>query len=219
VPASIGPAMAKPGKPEKDKKPARPKDEPLDMFAPPDAQDAELAVDIADDEKDFSARKRANTPPASAPAVRAGSDPSIPQPARPASDPAIPRLSPSPSSSSPRQPAVTSLPSKLGPLANERVRTIAGVVLAIVLGFLPAHFIARSREASAYRDLDARLVSIQSGADTPEAWATLDKTRAEFLDRKHEERRTIALMALAIWALVGGAIGYGWFKRVPWDEL
>jgi len=91
--------------------------------------------------------------------------------------------------------------------------------LAIVLGFVPAHFIAHSREASAYRDLDARLVSIQSNADTPEAWATLDKTRADFLDRKHEERRNIALMALAIWALVGGAIGYGWFKRVPWDEL
>ena len=36
---------------------------------------------------------------------------------------------------------------------------------------------------------------------------------------RREERRNIALMALAIWALVGGAIGYGWFKRVPWDDL
>jgi len=210
VPASIGPAMATP---DKAKKPARPKDEPLDMFAPPDAQDAELAVDIADDEKDFDARKRASTPPAAAPVVRPGSQPSVPT-LRPKTDPAA-----SSSSRLAKQPAATSLPSKLGPLANERVRTIAGVVLAIVLGFVPAHFIAHSREASAYRDLDARLVSIQSSADTPEAWATLDKTRADFLDRKHEERRNIALMALAIWALVGGAIGYGWFKRVPWDEL
>ena len=199
---------AKPGKP------AKPKDEPLDMFAPPDAQDGELAVDIADDEKDFDARKRASTPPAATPVVRPGSQPSIPPLTRPASEPSA--------SSSARlasQPAATSLPSKLGPLANERVRTIAGVVLAILLGFVPAHFVAHSRETSAFHELDTRLVSLQNSADTPEAWAALDRTRADFLERKREERRNIAMMAFAIWALVGGAIAYGWFKRVPWDDL
>ena len=202
---------------------AKPKDEPLDMFAPPDAQGEQFKVDIADDEKDF-ARKRAGTP---APVVAATERPATQPPSRAASQPAAQpsgsfRPASQPAGASARvasQPAATVLRSKLGPLADERVRTIAGVVLAILIGFIPAHFVARSREASAYHELDARLISLQSNADTPEAYAALDRTRADFLERKHEERRNIALMALAIWALVGGAIGYGWFKRVPWDEL
>jgi hypothetical protein len=187
-PASI----AKASEPKKPK----PKDVPVDMFAPPDAESADLAVDIAADEHDF-ARKKVTTPPATAaaPPLRA-SQPAIAQP-----------------------PPVTVKPSKLGPLADERVRTIAGVVLAILIGFLPAHLVARSREASAYREIDTQLVSLQAQAETPEAWAQLDHTRASFLERKKDERRNIALMALVIWALVGGGLGYAWFRKIPWDEL
>jgi hypothetical protein len=186
------PAFGPPGTPRVDKK-DRPKDVPVDIFAPPDAESADLQVDIAADEQDF-ARKKVTTPPATMP-LRA-SQPAIAQP-----------------------PPVTVKPSKLGPLADERVRTIAGVVLAILIGFLPAHLVARSREASAYHAIDAQLVSLQAQAETPEEWAQLDHTRASFLERKQDERRNIALMALVIWALVAGGLGYAWFRKIPWDEL
>jgi hypothetical protein len=109
--------------------------------------------------------------------------------------------------------------SKLGPLADERVRLVAGVVLAILIGFLPAHLVAKSREASAYKEIDAQLVSIQNQADTPDAYAALDHTRAMYLERKKDERRNIAMLALVIWGLVGAGVAYGWFRRIPWDEL
>lgn len=198
---AFGPPAA--GKSDKPDKKARPKDVPVDIFAPPDAQSADLEVDIAADEHEFT-RKKAATSPAASPAVAAPA-----APLQRKSQPAIAAQEP---------PAMVKA-SKLGPLADERVRTIAGVVLAILIGFLPAHLIARSREASAYRDIDAQLVSIQAQADTPDAYAQLDYTRAAFLERKKDERRSIALMALAIWALVGGGLAFAWFRKIPWDEL
>ena len=126
---------------------------PVDMFAPPDAESDELKVDIAADEQELSAQATAHDrPPAAPPLARA----------RPQSRLAIGaarRRSRRSRASSARSP-------------NERVRTIAGVVLAILIGFLPAHLIARSREASAYRELDTQLVSLQAQAETPEAWAS-----------------------------------------------
>ena len=174
-------------------KKARPKDEPVDMFAPPDAEDAAALVEIADDDKDF-ARKRVSTPSMNVPVVRASS----------------PVIATAP---------ITTVKSRLGPLADERVRMIAGALFAVLLGFLPAHFYARSREKAAYAAIDQKLQSAQIAADTPDAWAMLDKTRSNALERKEDERRNIAMIALAIWALVGGGIAYGWFRRVPWDDL
>ena len=201
VPASIGPAVEK----ALEKK-ERPKDIPVDMFAPPDAESAELKVDIADDEKELSARKKAATPPTATPVV----------PARAATEPPLRRSQPAiPAQQAP----VTVKPSKLGPLADDKVRMIAGVVLAILIGFVPAHLVAKSRERSAYKAIDAQLISIQNQADTPEAYATLDATRATFLERKQDERRNIAMLALVIWGVVGAGVAYGWFRRIPWDEL
>ena len=186
----FAPPPAKGAAPEK--KP-RPKDEPVDMFAPPDAEDAAALVEIADDDKEF-ARKKVSTPSTNVPVVRASS----------------PVIATAP---------ITTVKSKLGPLADERVRMIAGALLAVLLGFLPAHLYARSREKSAYAAIDQKLQSAQIAADTPDAWSALDSTRANALERKEDERRSIALIALVIWGLVGGGIAYGWFRRVPWDDL
>jgi hypothetical protein len=200
VPASIGPPVAKAAEA---KKPPKPKDVPVDMFAPPDAESADFKVDIADDEQEFT-RKKTATPPSATPTVA-----STTAPLQRKSQPLIPV----------QEAPGTVKASKLGPLADERVRTIAGVVLAILIGFLPAHLIASSREKSVFHDIDAQLISLQTQADTPEAWASLDQTRATFLERKKDERRNIALIALVIWAAVGGGLGYLWFRRIPWDEL
>ena len=184
---------AKAAAPPKD----RPKDEPLDLFAPPDAGEEHVAVELADDEVEYKARKQLNTPPPMAvvtpprdatPIPRRDSAPAI----TPASEPARPR-------------------SKLGPLADLKIRFAAGVVVAILVGFLPATVIASLREHAAFKAIDESYVeaSIDPANQNPD----LDGT---FLDKKRSARRDIALTSMLIWALGGGAIAYVWFRRVPW---
>jgi len=222
IPASIGPAVEKP-KPKTDKvekaaKGAKPKDEPLDMFAPPEMQGEEFKVDIAADEAEFSARKRASTPPpmetvseGAEPAARASSQ-KIPTPAQRKSQPSL---------QVPNQPVTmaTSVPSKLGPLADERVRFAAGVVLAVLLGFVPAHFVAKMKEESADEKIDRKVIAAQQAVETPEMYANLERLRADQLDRKESEHRNAAIMGFAVWALIGGGIAFAWFKKVPWDSM
>ncbi len=218
IPASIGPAPEK-KKPAADAKPAKPKDEPLDMFAPPDMQGEEFKVDIAADEGDFSARKRASTPP---PVDEAAAAAATGDGARPSSQrlPATPLTRKSqPSMQVPNAPAAaaTSVPSKLGPLADERVRFGAGVVLSVLLGFVPAHLVASMKESSADDAIDRKVIAAQQTADTPEVYATLDRLRADQLDRKESEHRNAAIIGFAIWAIVGGGLAFLWFRKIPWD--
>jgi len=216
LPASIGPAPekkdAKGAKGAKDPK-DKPKDEPLDMFAPPDMQGDEFKVDIAADEADF-ARKRASTPP---PMATVNDGPPPPEKASSQKIPATPPPRKSqPSLQVPNEP-VTTVPSKLGPLGDERVRFAAGVLLAVLLGFVPAHFVAKMKEESATEAVDRKVIAAQQTADTPELYATLDRMRADQLDRKKTEHRNAAFIGFAVWALVGGGIAFAWFKKIPWD--
>jgi hypothetical protein len=96
-------------------------------------------------------------------------------------------------------------------LASARVRLVAGVALAIALGFVPAHLVGRMRERSAFAAIDAGVVAVQSTADTPDSYAALDAFRAEQLEAKYGARRSIAVTALVVWAAVGAALAFGWF--------
>lgn len=207
--ASIGPPPETAAKPAKREKP---KDVPLDLFAPPDAQDAELKVDIAADEIEESARRRPSTPVvANEPAPRTSSA-QLPGAAEPPARRSQPALQADAAVAVARS-------SKLGPLGDVRVRFVAGVVLAILIGFVPAHVVAAARERSAYKAIDDKVMAVQQLADTPEAYAALDRMRADQLARKQGEQRNAAIIALAIWALVGGAVAFGWFKKIPWDRF
>jgi hypothetical protein len=198
LPASIGPAPDK--KPAAEKKPARPKDEPVDLFMPPDAEDAQVAMVLADDEIERNAKKRASTPPPVA------AEP--PTPAQRRSQPSIPV-----------QNATSLAPERGHLLGDERVRLVAGVVLAILIGFVPAHFVASIREKSAFDATDEKVIAAQKDATTADDYARLDQVRADLLDRKRSDRRSIAMMALVIWAAVGGGVAYGWFRRIDWDRF
>ncbi len=214
MPASIGPAPEKP-KSIKIAKADKPKDEPLDMFQPPELQGDEFKVDIASDEADFSARKRASTPPP----MQTVPDPAAkPTSQRLPTAPSTQRIS-KPSMQVPTAPisVVTSMPSKFGPLGDERVRFAAGVILAVLLGFIPAHFVAKMKEESAYATIDRKVITAQQAAETPEVYANLDRMRADQLDRKESEHRNAAIIGFAIWALVGSGIAFAWFKKIPWD--
>ena len=183
-PSAAKPAKsAKPAKPEK---PERPRDVPLNMFAPPDAEDADQKVELAADEIDYRARKSippVNEVAAPPPAMRVSS-PSIPPATRVAN-------APSATTSASGNPA-------LAILAEPRVRMVAGVVLAILLGFIPAHLVAASREKSAFAEIDAEIVERQQMATTLEEMGALDGYRASELDHKKSERRNIALASMLI---------------------
>lgn len=197
LPASIGPP------PPKAAEAPKPTVEPLDLFAPPDAEDAEQAVELATDELEHRARKM-SVPPVSTPTT--------PGQGVPTSQPLTPTR---------RHQLSTPIPVKGGVSAPEtpRARILAGVVLSILLGFIPAHLIAESRERSAFAAIDAQVVAVQEAADTPEEHEALDAYRTTQIARKQSERRSIALTSMLIWAVVGAGLAYAWFRRVPWDRL
>jgi hypothetical protein len=126
---------------------------------------------------------------------------------------------PSPAVTSP-PPLAAAAPVGAAPSAPmPRARFAAGVVLAVVLGFVPAHLVASARERSAFRQIDDHVAEVQARTDEPLDAAALDAFRAEQLARKQSQRRSIALASLAIWAVVGGGLAYVWFRRIPWDRL
>ncbi|MDB4962365.1 MAG: hypothetical protein JWP01_2364 [Myxococcales bacterium] len=209
--ASIGPApepvssirisTPKPGA-------AKPKEAALDLFAPPDADEAQQQVSLmVDDERP----KRMSTPPPPA-ATNA--------PARSAAV-TSPPLSATPAmrKQTAAQPAPTSMGGGVSAPELHRARFAAGVVISILLGFVPAHLIAASREASAFQKIDAALIATQTAADTPEIYETLDAFRAQQIARKQDERRSIAITSMLIWAVVAAGLGYVWFRRIPWDRF
>ncbi len=209
LPASIGPAPEKkPGA-----KPAKPKDEPLDMFAPPEMQGDEFKVDIAADEAD--PRKRASTPPPIADAAPATSSGKIP--VTPASQKLPTTRASLPSMQAPNVPVDVVAPSKFGPLGDERVRFAVGIFLAILIGFVPAHFVAKMREESAFETIDRKVIAAQQAADTMDTYATLDRLRADQTARKESEKRNAAIIGFVVWGLVGAGLGFVWFKKIPWD--
>jgi hypothetical protein len=215
-PAAAAPAAKLDGKPKSTApaKPAgpaaKPKDEPIDMFAPPDADDANFAVDLAPDEVARAAKKKVSIPPETETAeptpaaviTARASRPSLQVPTDRASRPSL---------------QTVTAPPQTG-LRDPKTRFVVGIVIAIVLGFVPAHFIAHLQETSAFAKVDANVNAVQHDAVTPDDYAALDGFRSGQLARKHDERRNIALLAMLIWAAGGAGIAYVWFRRIPWDR-
>jgi hypothetical protein len=95
---------------------------------------------------------------------------------------------------------------------------VTGVLLAIVIGFIPAHIITSVREGSAFKAIDDRVVAAQRAAAPDAELSALDEMRATELANKRSSRRNIAMLSMLIWALVGTGVGYVWFRRIPWDR-
>ena len=102
---------------------------------------------------------------------------------------------------------------------SPRARFAAGVLLAIVFGFVPAHIVASQREDQAYRPIDARVIATQAAVDSQASYDALDAFRAQQLDAKRDARTKIALTAMLVWAAAGSVLAYVWFRRVPWARL
>jgi hypothetical protein len=208
---------------------ARPADHPVELFAPPDAEEAEVKVDIAADELEYRARKRT---PVAIPAVPAPVEVAAPAPAAASAAAPPARPTPQPFGAAPATPvlapkrvtatgqvALVSRGGKLGPLSDERVRFAAGALAAVLIGFLPATVIASSLESSAFRSIDHKVDQQQASALDAEDYARLDAFRDKQLDAKKSEKRTATIVGLLVWAAAGAGIAYVWFRRVPWDRL
>jgi hypothetical protein len=102
---------------------------------------------------------------------------------------------------------------------NDRARFVAGVALAIVLGFIPAHVVASVRQDAAFTEIDARVTMRQAEVTTRDEWNQLDVLREAQLERKRAAHRNIALFALLVWGSVGGVVAYVWFRRIDWSRL
>ncbi|MFN0253067.1 MAG: hypothetical protein ACKV2T_39705 [Kofleriaceae bacterium] len=194
--ASRAPEVAKAAAPKS-------KAQPLDLFAPPDAGEAEAKVELASDEIEHRA-KRMSTPPAGTP--HAGDQPIASGPNTPAmrrSSPSIVVPSRAPSS------AVSEMP---------RGRFAVGVMLAIVIGFVPAHLVAASRESSAYSKIDSQIIATQNAVEDEDQYRALDGFRAAQLGKKKSARTTIAWQSMLIWAAVGAAVAFVYFRQIRWKS-
>ena len=201
---SFSPPPTPAAKPQAQAK-AKPKDAPLDLFVPPETQEQEMALELAEE-------RPAPPPPRQ-------SSQELAKPAR-ASQPSMAAASQSLARASQPSMAVAapSLASRLGPLGEPRARFAAGVLLAVLLGFVPAHLVASMREKSAYATIDTRVRAAQQMADSEEAYAGLDRIRATALSDKDSARRNAALVAFAIWAIAGAGLAFVWFRKIPWDR-
>lgn len=168
--------------------------QPLDLFAPPDAEEGEALVELASDEIEHRAKKKMSIAPATEPA---------PVPSTPAMRRSNPSIQP------PSVPATSASELRRG-------RFAAGVLLSVFLGFIPAHLIASSRESS-FAKIDANITQTQNAAvDDEESYRALDGFRAAKLAEKKSQKKSIAWQSMLIWAVVSAGAGYVCFRRVPW---
>jgi hypothetical protein len=147
----------------------------------------------------------------------------LPAPSSPLLRPASPSSAPRPRNAAAdaehaTAPATWSA-AQLARVAAPRARLATGVLLAIVLGFLPAYLVASVGEDRAFRAIDAKVHAVQGAVDSQDSYDALDGFRAEQLRQKRRARQRVALLSMAIWAAAGSGLAYAWFKRVPWNRL
>lgn len=206
-PVDLSPAVDKPVAKSAAAKPkAKANNDPVDLFAPPEAaEDAAFQVELAADEVEHRAKKM-STPPAGVP-VPIAQTPST----------ATPQLGQMKKRATP----ATGAPVTVAPDAQEtpRWRFAAGVVLSIILGFIPAHLIASARERSTFAKIDREVMEQQQAADSSDLYDALDAFRTSKHAQKQGEKSSIAVLSMLIWGVTGAGLAYVWFRRVPWDKL
>ena len=166
----------------------------MDLFAPPDAGDQDLKVDLAMEEVEDRARKKASAPPENV-----------------SSTPA----SQSPATWRAQAAAAEGAPGTTRERQFSRTHFLAAVVIGLVVGFVPAHVVANMREKSAFAELDAKLATIHSAADSTETYGALDAAREKLRDEKQSKRTMIALTSMLMWAVIGAGVAFAFLRYAP----
>lgn len=222
--AAAGGSAAPPPMPKRAKAPSapRPPAKPVDQFAPPDAGPA-LGVDALSFARPV--RAASPSPGSDAPLAAANTDGPI----------GGPSTAPGPTDkratsviAAPRAPtglfgaAAPAEANRSHPLAflrDERPNFVAGVVLAFLLGLLPALIYATRSEASALATLDQKLAAHYNAVETPDDWEALAPLRTAILGEKQREQSNVNTTMLFIWAVLGGGVAFLWFRVLDWDKL
>jgi hypothetical protein len=178
-----------------------------EAFAPPDADDADLALAV-DVDVDVGAAPAAEPPPAGDVA---------------ADDELLQLL---PEGSAPAAPGAPVAASRPSPLARaraylasrERERFIAGVLLALLVGFVPAHVFASVRESSAYAEVRRDVARDISRVETVEDWERLDVVLRAQRDIAISKRNTIAVTGVLVWAGFSAGFAFVWFRKIDWER-
>lgn len=97
---------------------------------------------------------------------------------------------------------------------RDRLRLVlaAGVLVAVVVGFVPAHLVAKSRERAAFERIDNRARIAQSEISSMDEWNALDDVRTALLRQKRAAQQEIALLSVLLWVGVTGALSFAWFR-------
>ncbi|HUS64321.1 MAG TPA: hypothetical protein VMZ28_07245 [Kofleriaceae bacterium] len=182
-------------------RPSKPSAPPVDPFAPPDAA-RESALELED--KPAYAGTVAAPP---APATMAAGAPSL---------------------GGTRSAAAVAGSSSLykGPLlermrdtmANDpRARFLAGVLLAFLVGLIPAQLFAMWRTDVARDEVSSALQGEYRQASTPELWATLETAREDASALMSSRQRRVAVSAALLWVATGAGVAFLWFRVIDWD--
>ncbi|MBA3501410.1 MAG: hypothetical protein H0T65_13685 [Deltaproteobacteria bacterium] len=162
----------------------------MDLFAPPDAGDQDLVVDFATEEKDDRAAKRASAPEDTA---------STPAPSTTRRTPVSMQAADAPAYG-------TNAPQ------FSRAHFVVGVVVALAIGFVPAHLVANMREKTAFAQIDNQVAAAHESADSSEMYAALDGAREKLLDDKESKRSMIALTSMLLWAVISAGVAFAFFR-------
>ncbi len=101
-----------------------------------------------------------------------------------------------------------------------RVRFGVGVVLMIMLAWIPANIFWGSKVASAQAELNVTLQETVTLAKSDEAvWTDFEdiaRKERELAGSRLFNKRITAVM---IWLGLGGIVGFVYFRKIPWDDI
>ena len=98
------------------------------------------------------------------------------------------------------------------PKPFSREQFLLGIVIALVVGFLPTHLIASAREKAAFRAVDKQVEAAYASADSPETYQALDAAREKFIDAKQSARTMIGLTSMLMWGVISTGVGFAFFR-------
>jgi hypothetical protein len=102
---------------------------------------------------------------------------------------------------------------------NDRMRFAVGIALALVIGFVPAHFVASASEGSKYQPVLKDLKAEYAAATTVDSWNDLDDLRKNATEQLAQRQRNVFITALAIWLALGAALAFLWFRAIRWERF
>jgi hypothetical protein len=155
----------------------------IDLFAPPPQSDA-AEVDLVAEVRP----RRGSLAPEGAPMTASAIAPMLPKVIRPTSS----------------------------PLQHQKLRERAwfacGIFLSVLLGFVPAHLVARDRERTAFEEIDNHVRAAQSEISTLAEWNALDDIRTARLRQKHGAHQGIVFLSLLMWIGISSGLSVAWVR-------